>query len=135
MARSRRCRTCGTQTRQSHVTRQEQRQEAHDRETVLRTQRAALEADLMHITALIDAESSSWSERRSTVRALQQKLSDSVNGDVDEARMAWYLAAYEDAEHAMVVTNGLIQRYDEVARALTSCQQELMQLPRDHRRG
>ena len=123
------------EVRRRHVTRQEQREEAQDREEVLRARRDALEADLTQVAALIETESSRWAERRSAVQALQQKLSDKAEGDAEEARMAWYLAAYEDAQHAIVVTHGLMQRYNEIAGALTSCQQELMQLPRDHRRG
>ncbi len=117
------------------MTRHEQRQEADDRGEVLRRRRDALEADLTQVTALVEMESSRWAARRSAVQGLQQKLSECADSDVDETRMAWYLAAYEEAQHAMVVTHGLMQRYDEISRTLTSCQQELMQLPRDHRRG
>ena len=109
------------------------RQDAHDRDEVLRAQRAALEADLTHVAELIEAESARWAERQSAVQSLGRKV-DHGAGD-DEARMAWYLAAYEDAQHAIVVTHGLMGRYNEVARALTSCQRELMQRARDHRRG
>jgi hypothetical protein len=117
------------------MTRQDQRQETHDREEALRAQRAALEADLTEVAALIETESAAWAERRLAVQALEQTQQGAPDTDADEARMAWYLAAYEDAQHAVVVTQGLIQRYNEIARALTGCQQELMQLPRDHRRG
>lgn len=115
------------------MTRQEHQQGSKDREVVLRAQRAQLEADLTHVVALIEAESGKWAERRSAVQSLGQKVDDGAEDD--EARMAWYLGAYEDAQHAIVVTQGLMQRYNDIALALTSCQQELMQLPRDHRRG
>ena len=116
------------------MTRQEQRQEVQDRDAVLRAQRDVLEADLIHVAALIETEAATWAERRSAVQALHQKVLDSADGD-DEAREAWYVAAHEDAQHTLVVTHGLMQRYNEITRALTSCQQELTQLPRDHRRG
>ena len=117
------------------MNRQEQRQEAHDREQVLRARREALEADLTHVAALIETESAEGSVRRGAVQGLRQQLEDATDEDADETRMAWYLAAYEDAQHTIVVTQGLMQRYNEIARALTSCQRELMQLSRDHRRG
>lgn len=113
--------------------RQEDQQEVQDREEALLAQRAALEADLSQVLALGDTEAEKWTARRSAIQALGQKVDHA--GDDDEARMAWYLAAYEDAQHAVVVTHGLMERYNEIARALTACQQELMQLPRDHRRG
>lgn len=116
------------------MTRQEQRREAQDRDAVLRAQRDVLEADLTHIAALIEAEAGTWAERRSAVQALHLKVLDTADGD-DEAREAWYLAAHEDAQHTIVVTHGLMQRYDEISRVLMSCQQELTQLSRDHRRG
>jgi hypothetical protein len=115
------------------MTRQEQQQAAHDRETVLRAQRAELEADLTQIIALIKTEFAEGVERQSAVQSLGQKVDH--DRESDEARMAWYLAAYEDAQHAIVVTHSLMERYNEIARALTTCQQEIMQLPRDHRRG
>lgn len=115
------------------MTRQEQQQTAHDREAVLRAQRTELEADLTQIVALIESEVVEGAERRSAVESLGQKVEHGTEDD--EARMAWYLAAYEDAQHAVVVTHSLMERYNEIARALTSCQQEIMQLPREHRRG
>jgi uncharacterized protein YjiS (DUF1127 family) len=117
------------------LTRLGQQQVAHDREAAMRAQRAELEADLRHVVALIETEAAKWAERRSAVQALEQKLDHGMDDDPEDARMAWYVAAYEDAQHAIVVTHGLLQRYNEIARALSSCQQELLQLPRDHRRG
>ncbi|HLJ66357.1 MAG TPA: hypothetical protein VKX16_03235 [Chloroflexota bacterium] len=117
------------------MTRQEDQQESQDRELALQGQRAQLEADLSHVAQLIDTELAEWVERRSAVQALGQGVDDRIDDGADEVRMAWYLAAYEDAQHAVVVTQGLTHRYNDIARALTTCQQELMQLPRDHRRG
>ena len=114
------------------MTRQEQG-EAHNREAILRAQRAPLEEDLMHVVTLVETESAKWAERRSAVQSLSQQF-DHAAGD-DEARMAWYLAAYEDAQRAVTMTQSLMQRYNDIARTLTRCQRELMQLPRDHRRG
>jgi|SRR5947209_19737714 len=110
-------------------------QETQERVGALRAQRAALESDLTQVVELIDAESAKWAERRSAVQALEHRLEPGLSADPEEARMAWYLAAYEDAQHAVLMTHGLMQRYNDIARALTACQRELMQLPRDHRRG
>lgn len=117
------------------MTKEEHHQEVRDRERVLRAQRGELEADLTQLTELMEAESAKWAERRSSVQALGQKLPPDTGEGDEDARMAWYVAAYEDAQHTLVMTQGLMLRYNEVAQALTSCQQELMQLARDHRRG
>src|SRR3954471_3520316 len=106
------------------MTHQEQQRTIQDRETVLRAQRTELEADLTQLTSLIESESAKWAERRGAVHALQQQIPPEAGDDADEARMAWYVAAYQDAQQEAVMTHSLIERYGEIARALTSCQQE-----------
>lgn len=120
-------------SRHGDVTRWQERREAHAQEDALRAQRRELESDLTQIAALIEVEAVRWADRRSTVRSLGQEVQDDATADA--ARIAWYTAAYEDAQHALVMSQTLFQRYNDVARALSSCQRELMQVSRDHRRG
>jgi hypothetical protein len=117
------------------MSRRQQQGTIDDRTAILRTQRETLQTDLAQVSDLIETELASWAERRAAVHDLQQAVGSAMESEADEARMEWYAAAYHDAQQAQFGTHALVLRYNEIARALTACQQELMQLPREHRRG
>ncbi len=117
------------------MTKQERERDVHDRGDDLRARRAEMEADLVELVDLIDAERARWEERRASARELRQKVQDARSDTADDARMAWYLAEYQDAQQTIVAIQALVERHNHVAQGLTSCQQELMQLSRSRRRG